>query len=353
MSKRKSFLLKAPLILGTLFSLVLFFIRVHIASAHEVYVLDQSEIATALRAPRPDFIGTIMNNLGQFVRWGALIFVLLVAAFFISFNKRVRSFFAPFLILLKKWAPALSQFVLGLAITASGYFHSLFGIELSFHNVFGNLEQAMAWIFMVLGIMLMIGIFPRVAGIFLSLIFVFASFKIGVYMLTYLLYLGEALTLFLFGGAYSIHSHRLVSSTLSKRLPESLHNYKFLLIRITFGISLIYASLYAKFIHAALALETVSKYSLTNYFHFDPVFLVLGALLIEILVGACFAFGFLIRFAAIFFLTMLTMSLVFFGETVWPHLILIGTAVVMFMHGYDRYTLMSAIQRDKDLEPVL
>lgn len=126
-----------------------------------------------------------------------------------------------------------------------------------------------------------------------------------------------------------------------------------MIMRILFGISLIYASLYAKLIHGALALEVVTKYHLTHYFPFDPIFLVLGAMLIEILIGIFFLIGFEIRFTSLFFLVFLSMSLVFFGESVWPHIILIGTAIAMFLHGYDRYTFSVRLEKDKRAEPVL
>lgn len=333
--------------------LVCLFTSLHFASAHEVYVLDQKEINVAQQAPTPDFISTIRDQFGLFVTWGLKILVLLIAAFLISFNKFVRKLFAPYLIWLKKYAPHVSQFVLGIAIAAAGYFRALFGIEIPFSEMFGKYDHFIAIIFVILGLMLMIGLLPRISGLFLSVIFILSAYHLGFYMLTYLLYFGEALTIVIFGGAYSIHNRHFLSHHISKKLHETQHNYKFLIIRITFGISLIYASLYSKLIHGALALETVTKFHLTNYFHFTPLFLVLGAMIVEVLLGLAFASGFLVRFASIFFLTMLTMSLIFFGETVWPHIILIGTAIVVFMHGYDKYTVMSAIQRDKLLEPVL
>ncbi len=323
------------------------------AEAHEVYVLDQSEINTAIHSPIPDFKDAIIDHSGQFLGWGIGIFVLLIAVFFLSLNRFVKNFFSPYLIWLKKFAPKVSQFTLGIAITAAGYFHALFGIEIPFKEVFGSVEHLISYLFILLGIMLIFGILPRLSALFLSFIFLLSVYHLGIYMLTYLLYFGEALTILIFGGAYSIHGHQFISHHFSKHLHEMHHDYKFLIIRVTFGISLIFASMYAKLIHGALAIETVSKYHLTNYFHFDPVFLVLGAMLTEILIGFLFASGILIRLTSIFFLVMLTLSLLFFGESVWPHLILIGTALVMFLHGYDKYTIMGRIQSDNSLEPVL
>ncbi|HSX25180.1 MAG TPA: DoxX family membrane protein, partial [Candidatus Andersenbacteria bacterium] len=124
----------------------------------------------------------------------------------------------------------------------------------------------------------------------------------------------------------------------------------FLILRILFGTALIYASMYAKFLHSDLALDTVNDYHLTQFFPFTPLFLVLGAFLIETLIGLAFMLGFAIRFFALFFLTFLTMSILFFGESVWPHAILFGVAIVLFFHGYDKFTVWG---RNGKNEPVL
>lgn len=42
----------------------------------------------------------------------------------------------------------------------------------------------------------------------------------------------------------------------------------------------------------------------------------------------------------------------FFGESVWPHIVLFGTAFGMFVHGYDKYTLERVLYK-KDHEPIL
>ena len=131
-----------------------------------------------------------------------------------------------------------------------------------------------------------------------------------------------------------------------------LNKRKYFIMRAAFATSLLYAALYAKLIHGALALNTVNDYHLTNYFHFAPLFIVLGAFLIEMSIGLFYLLGFELRFTSLFFLTFLTMSLVFFGETVWPHYVLIGTGISMFVHGYDEYTVERAWYRKGKREPV-
>lgn len=322
-------------------------------SAHEVYVLDASEIYSALHAPQPDFIQSIHDHMGQFLLWGSIVIALVLVVFFLSINRPLERLCDPWLRKLKKYSPHVAQVTLGSALVASGYYHAVFGVELPLKDIFGGFAVTVSYLLILLGTMLIFGLFPRVAAIGVSGLFVGLVWHFGVYMLNYATYLGEAITLALFGGAHTLFTSRRISQLFTRVIPEHVHVYKFMIMRVLFGISLIYASLYAKFIHGALALEVVTKYHLTHYFPFDPIFLVLGAMLIEILIGIFFLIGFEIRFTSLFFLVFLSMSLVFFGESVWPHIILIGTAIAMFLHGYDRYTFSVRLEKDKRVEPIL
>lgn len=328
-----------------------------ISSAHEVYVLDRNEIAEALTAPEPDFLGTITADPMKFIGWGVLTGVLLLVVFLISYSSVLERWTAPLWKSIKKYSPMISQFTLGLALFASGYFKAAFGVELPFSMLFGSDAAMLSYVFITLGLMIIFGILPRLAGLATLAIFLVIVSHKGIYMFNYATYLGETLTLILFGGAYVVWSSKKVASIFRGKLVLAAHGYKFAIMRVLFGAALIYASLYAKLFHGALALETVEKYHLTNYFPFDPTFLVLGAMIVEIMIGVLFATGFLIRFTAIFFLSFVIMSLMFFGESVWPHIILIGTGLAMFCHGYDKYTISMWLQKrwkkNTDVEPVL
>ena len=62
-------------------------------------------------------------------------------------------------------------------------------------------------------------------------------------------------------------------------------------------------------------------------------------------VGLFFLLGLEVRFAALFLLFWLSLSLLYFGEAVWPHIILAGVAIAIFMHGYDKYTVQFGLMR--------
>src|SRR3989338_2370258 len=121
--------------------------------------------------------------------------------------------------------------------------------------------------------------------------------------------------------------------SLYHRFTDRLKPLAFPILRICFGVSLIYASLYAKVLHNNLALQVASlplaghEYSLAQYLGFEPQFLVLGAAIVEILIGLFFVLGIEIRFTSLFLLFWLSLSLLYFSDTVSPHIILIGIPI--------------------------
>ncbi len=323
------------------------------ASAHEVYVLNHDEVAFAIHAPRPDYVMAVKDHFWQFIQWGLLAIVVVLGIFFFSISKPVERVLDPILRRIKHYAPYIAQITLGVALCASGFYNAAFGIELALEAVFGIAAHLMSYVFIVSGLMLLLGILPRVGAMIGLSIYLVLVGQYGHYMLNYLTYAGEAFTLVIFGGAYAIHSKIWMPHFFGRMAHSALHIYKFTIVRVCFGISLVYASIYAKFIYGDLALETVNKFHLVQYFPFDPVFLVLGAMIIEIVIGLCFIIGFELRFVSLFFLCFLVLSLNFFGEAVWPHLILIGTSIAIFVHGYDRTSAEMLVQRNKHFEPVL
>lgn len=325
------------------------------AHAHEVYVLDNHEIEFAMTQKPLDLMEAIKENSNQFLLWSSFGLLVVSGVFIFSVSSKIEEIFDKYLIKIKRAAPVIAQVTLGLSLLASAYYGAIFGVELPFAKAFGEWAGFLEITVSLIGLALVLGIFPRIAATGVLLIFIPLMFKYGIYMLNYFTYLGEALTIFLLGSNYDLFRKRNSHPWwhVNLWLSPKLQKYKYLIIRIFFGISLVYAALYAKYIHGALALETVAKYHLTQYFHFDPLFLVFGALMVETFLGICFALGFEIRFASIFFLIFLTISVIFFKEAVWPHAILIGTALSMFTHGYDKYTLTGRLSKNKNLEPVL
>ncbi len=337
----------------------IFFLIPHIARAHEVYVLEGDTIAKDMAEPPLQVFSIIFSNEKQFFFW--FFFALLAVSFvaIVSMSKRLEKFCDPFLLKIRRYAPAIGRITLGLSTIASAYFGALFGPELPM-SLFIPAHFIMPFQILLagVGICLVLGLFTRVSALFMMVLYGGMITHFSYYMLTYLNYFGEMVIAFTAGSkVFAIDAY------FTERVPRMFQplvdfivDKGFLILRIAFGISLLFSAIYAKLLHAQLAIDTVVQYHLTDYFHFTPPFIVLGALAVEVLLGLLFIIGFEIRFAAIFLSIFLTLSLFYFGESVWPHIILMGGALTIFASGYGKYTIernyLIRHHRDQE-EPVL
>lgn len=355
--------MKKQLITLCAYTFGLMLLPFNFALAHEVYVLPSETVEAAMSSPSFDMTTTMMNNLGQFVFWGFISFVLVSTIFFISifhiFEKRLDPFFSR----LKSFAPAVARMTVGLGFIAAGYVQASFGPELPLAQNFGSYAHLMSLVLIITGTLIAIGFWARAAAIVGLIVFGISVYQHGFYMLTYASYLGEIIVLLLIGShRISVHSF----TGLSEKFHRSYHFFAdrlkylaFPILRVSFGISLLYSSIYAKVLHNNLALQVASlplaghEYSLAYYFGFEPHFLVLGAALIEIMIGLFFIFGVAIRWNSIFLLFWLGMSLWYFGESVWPHIVLIGIPIAFILHGYDKYSIEGYFLKKHRREPVL
>lgn len=340
-----------------LFVLIIFALP-YAVSAHEVYVLSPQEIAAAKANPSPNPFTAIPSQERLFLESGAIAIVVVLIALHFSVSKLFEKVFDPVLFYIKRFAPFICRITFGLALLASGYFRGFFGPELPMKTIFSPAGvHIVSLLFMVMGLSLLLGFLTRFMAAAAFVFFCLAIAHFHGYMLTYVNYLGEMIVMFIVGGEkWSFDSLFQPTRKLDrffKKIAVKMEKHAFFILRLCFGTAVFYASYYAKFLHSNLALYTVRDYSLTNYFHFTPLFLVLGAFIIEALLGLCFATGFEIRFAALFYTFFLTISILFFGEAVWPHIILFGVNFAIFAHGYDKYTLeMALFQRHRRGEPV-
>ena len=325
-----------------------------ITSAHEVYVLDRASIDSAMAAVSPNPFMAYFGNESDFVLWGIISFVVfstvLAASLFHVFEKRLGSFLRS----LKKYAVPVARITVGLCFIAFAVAGRLYGSELTLSHVFGSGAMLMQIVLLLLGVGATLGYRTRLVGLGMLIVYGLAFWSVGSYILTYTDFLGAALLITILGGGlYSldgmlgIHAPRALTS-----FTNSLEPYAFALLRMCFGWGVLYASVYAKFIHSQLALEVVIQYDLTRFFPFDPLFVVLGALIIEFIAGAMVFFGIALRWTLIFLAFWLTLSLIYFQELIWPHGILFGLAIALFMHGYDRYSLEGFFMKRKGREPV-
>ncbi|HSW88423.1 MAG TPA: DoxX family protein [Candidatus Saccharimonadales bacterium] len=307
--------------------------------AHEVYVLTDSQIDTDLHMHSLNVFSSLNSvaNLLWFLFFAACAIISLSISFVISFSrwgiavaKKIKRF--------DKFALPIIRVVFGISLIYSAHYTSLFGPELSLAHMPGANLLGIA--LYAAGILVIVGLFTQFVTIVLLCIFLLAIVSFHEYMLTYVNYLGEMLVLLLIGGdAYSLD--RLFFKKFQAFRIKNAPLLAISILRISFALSLLYAALYVKFLHPALSYQVVIQYHLTKFFPFDPLFIVLGAGCIEVVIALLFLFGVNMRWNILFFAFWATLSLLFFGESVWPHYILFGICIGLFLYGYDQYTLES------------
>lgn len=325
-------------------------------SAHEVYVLTPEEVAGLESLPPVSFFDILAANLNDTIIWGLIVGFVIVSVFIISISVKMEDTFDKYLVKLKQFAPFIARVTVGLGFMSCAYHGALFGPELPFSIMFGQWSVLMQIIIAILGIFMVLGLYSRIAGLTSLAIFAISIYKEGYYMLTYANYLTEFLVLILIGGhKYTVDDTKHVWWRITKGLNYLATKYgdlAFLILRVGFGTSLIYAAVYAKIWHNQMSLAVVHEYNLIDVFGFPAEFIVFGAGIIEILLGIFFILGLEIRFTAVVLNIFLTLSLFYFGESVWPHIILIGIPIAFFCYGYDKYSLEGYFFKKGNREPI-
>ncbi len=307
--------------------------------AHEVYVLSSTDITNDLKVHINVFsILTSSSNLLLFLLFLSGIIVALFASYLIcnaAFSKKLGSTIEQF----RPYSTLLIRLVLGISLICSAAYKSFFGPELPLTQI--GSETVLIFILYTCGIAFLLGLHTRFFAALMIIMYAISALTFHAYMVTYINYFGEFFVLFLLGGeTYSVDQMVFKEQhKMAKSLDEFGRKYAFTILRITFGLSLIYTAVYVKFLHPELSLQVISKYHLTSVFPFPPLLTVLCAGIIESLIGLLYVLGLLMRWNTIFFLLFVTASLFYFGEAVWPHFILFGIAIGIFLYGYDSFSL--------------
>jgi len=310
--------------------------------AHEVYVLTQDKIDSGQKSTEVLIWKALHNthNVGLFIFFTSLILGILALVAYLKY----RGTFDKLGTKLDKgssWAIALIRVAFGASLIVSSTHNALYGPELPLNSFAGG--GVIRIILFITGVALVAGVATRIFAVIAGAIWFYALLLKGPYIFTYSNYIGEALALILLPLTIYSVDNWLVRTGRIKKQKFAYAEYSFPIARILFAFSLLYTALTIKFSHTLLTLDVVNDYHLTRYFPFEPLFIVLGAALIEVLVAMAFIAGFLQRFTTVIFLFVMTLSLFFFKESVWPHYLLIALGVGMFIHKPDKLTLDSRL----------
>lgn len=299
-----------------------------LASAHEAYVVSKDFFWQEMSQPLSfKALAALHNSHDVAVTLQVVIGVLLLLLLNFLFRltkiggKMHRSFER-----FSHWGPVIVRIAIAAAFFFGARSGAFLGPELSLSQM--PFAEFMRWGLYIASGMIAVGLFTEIAALAGLVIFTIGFFTFGAYLATYLNYLGELIVLFLFGMRQWSFDALLFGPL--KKWREVWEPYGTTIVRVFYGAALIYAGITVKFLHADLTLRVINDWHLTQFhwlFPSDPLLVVLGAGLAEAAIGLFILFGFEMRMTVFISLFYITLSLLYFQELVWPHILLYGISL--------------------------
>ena len=325
-------------ILSLPLSISFLFVFVNQAFAHEAYVLTRNEFLNGLKVNSPNPLAPLLDK--EYIVASAVITVLIMVSYFLVVVFSTTKLAARLDLIIKR-AKVIGPLIIRIAISASFFFaaeiNSMFGPELLLSQIPGG--DLVRVLLFVIAFMVLFGTFTEVAAFIGLILFVYLSKFYDFYMITYLNYLGELLVLMLFGSRLMSFDKYFFGNKLWFKNLEKFKDLEVPIVRVFYGIALIFAGWTVKFQHQELSIMVYNQYHLKDFFHASASFIAAGAGLSEILIGLFIVLGFVMRFTIIISLVFITLSLIYFHEMLWPHLMLYGISFSLIINSGDKYTL--------------
>jgi uncharacterized membrane protein YphA (DoxX/SURF4 family) len=295
-----------------------------VASAHEAYVLPYDTFWSGMRQTfSPHAFDALKNphNLYLIAVIGGSVLILLTVNFFFrqsATGQKVSDFFEKY----SYFGQHFVRITIAIALFYSALSYSFLGPEL--HETLFPFATVIRIMLFAISIMIAAGFLTELAAFAAIAIFLGSFYVFGPYIFTYLNYLGELIVLFLFGmRVFSVDKYLFGPL----RRFHFFEKYETVIVRIMYGLALIYAGITVKLLHPDLTVLVVNSWNLTQFhwlFPSDPLLVTLGAGIVESIIGLFIIFGFEMRLTVFISLFYITLSLLYFRELVWPHLLLYG-----------------------------
>lgn len=307
-------------------------------SAHENYVLTKAQI-------NADMAYKGLNVFSSLKDWGNLQVALAVGIgsliamilYFLFQQSRAGQVFDQTLKKAEGFGHVVLRFALGASFIFSAYTNSYLGPEISLQTL--PIAAIIKPALYILGALMILGLWSEIVGAASLIILLMATWVYKDYMLTYFNYLGEFIALLLYGSRiFSLD--KIIYKT--KEWSEKYKDYELALIRITYGISIMYPAIIYKLLHPEVIIDIVNRYHI-NQFHWlfphDPLLIALGTGMAQVAVGICLILGFETRVNTFITFSLMALSVLFFKETVWPHFILLALALYLLINNGGNFSL--------------
>ncbi len=325
-------------ILILLFTLLFYFINITKAFAHEAYVLPKNQFEQELKIFTKNSLAPLFDpaNIQLFTTIAFIIALSYVLSILFAttnlasnLNKHIKKIHIT--------GPFTIRLAIGSSLLLAASSNSIFGPELSLSQI--PQSEIISFFTVVISIMLLLGLLTEIAAIASLSIFLLSIFYFGFYMITYVNYLGEIIVLILFGSRFLSLDKLLFGHKLHVVHLEKFKHLEIPVVRILYGIGLIYTAFSIKFLHQNIPIAVYEQYNLRQFFQLDATFIAAGAALSEFLIGFFILIGFAQRLTITILLIFITLSLLYFREMVWPHLMLYGISISLFINSGDLFTV--------------
>lgn len=317
---------------------VFFFIFKKFAFAHEAYVLTHNEFQTGLMVFATNPFAPLLNP--QYIHISAIITLCVAIVYMLNFLWATTTSAAILDKVIKK-AYVAGPLVIRAAISASFFYaafaNAILGPEVSLSLVPGG--EMIRFLLFVLSIMIFFGFLTELAAAAGLLLFVYMGFIVQWYMITYANYFGELLVLFLFGSRFFSLDVLFFGRKTFFTVLQKYRSLEIPIVRVLYGVALIYAGWSIKFAHQILSIDVYNQYHLINFFHAPADFIAAGAGFSEIVIGTFILLGFAQRLTTGISLVFITLSILYFREMLWPHFMLYGISFSIIINSADQFTL--------------
>ncbi len=315
------------------------------ASAHVRYILNDTEIQQGLS----------QSPLGPDYQTVALVFLIallgIVAAQFLGqflahrpFAQKIENKLAS----LDPIVPAILRVSVGVFFLFSGLSDKLFAPQVGINPATLDIVSVGQ---IVIGILLIVGFLTKIAALGILGLVAYSFYLFGLDGFDYIVLAGTALVLFFEGGLQtSLDSLTIAKIRYFRRIADSLatlKRYSMPVLRLSFGVNLIWLALTEKLLAPQLTEIAVIKYHVPIFPELLTFVFFFGFL--EALLGGHYMLGIFNRLVSLIYLGLLVSAILLFGETI-NHLPLFGVTIAFLIRGAGPYR-MEIVLRKSDREP--
>lgn len=316
-------------------------VAIQSVSAHVAYVVPEEKIPSVLGADWGMLTSVLSYPAYSLLMVFSAVAILLLAGILprISLFKTVTGHVISRLKTYHEFIPWIIRIALGIAFLGAGTTGVLISPSLPDMWQFATLQIALGFLFL-LGFML---VPVTCAAIVLYLV----ALHTDIYLI------GNIETLALLIGFLVFHSYRPgLDDIFGFTLFSHIHFSRQLLapiLRLGIGIAMIFLALYEKILNPYMSMEVVSMYNLTAVVPVDAALWVLGAGIVELIVGVFLLIGFYTRTTAFVAFLVLSTTFFFFKESVTAHITLFALLSILLIEGGGRWSIDSLIRKVREV----